>query len=261
MPLLGLGVWETPSGDVGLRAMLDALEGGYRHIDTAAVYGNEATVGVAIGQSGLDRSDIFITSKVWNRDQGYDKTLRAFDKSLALLDLDYLDLYLVHWPVERLRLDTWRALETLAGAGRVRAIGVSNYMVRHLEELATQSDVVPAVNQIELHPYNFRSRLEVVEYCQCRGIAVEAYCPLARGRRLKDPELVAIAGGYGKTPAQIMIRWSLQHGFIVIPKSIMRSRILENADVYDFILSQQDMDLLDSFDENLASTWDPTNAP
>jgi diketogulonate reductase-like aldo/keto reductase len=261
MPVLGLGVWETPNGEIGLRAMLDALEAGYRHIDTAAVYGNEEIVGQAVRASGLERSELFITTKVRNGDHGYEKTLAALDASLARLSLDYVDLYLVHWPVEGSRLDTWRAMEALLESGKTRAVGVSNYMVRHLEELPAHSDVVPAVNQIELHPYNYLRRREVVHYCFEHDIAAEAYCPLARGARLDDPRLVEIAERYGKSMAQVMIRWSLQHGLIVIPKSVRRERIYENADVFDFSLSDQDMELLDSFNENLATTWDPTDAP
>jgi len=261
IPVLGFGTWETPAGAVGLRAMLDAFEAGYRHIDTAAFYGNEATVGKAVRDSGLERSGIFVTTKVWNSDQGYENTLRAGDAGLVRLGLDYVDLYLIHWPVAGLRLETWRALEKLLEDGKTRAIGVSNYMVGHLDELAAHSRVTPAINQIELHPYNYLSRRGVIDYCFERGIAVEAYCPLARGARLSDTRLAEFAAKYLKSPAQVMLRWSLQHGFIVIPKSIHRERIFANADIFDFVLDDADMAAIDSFDENLVTTWDPTNAP
>ena len=261
IPLLGLGTWEMPPGRVGLRAMLGAFEAGYRHIDTAALYGNEETVGEAVRTGGLDRAHVFITTKVWNSDHGFERTLRAGDNSLSRLGLDYIDLYLVHWPVAGPRLQTWRAMEELLETGKTRAIGVSNYMVRHLEELAAHSDVTPAVNQIELHPYNYLSRLEVIDYCRDRDIAVEAYCPLARGARFSDPRLIETAKKYAKTPAQIMISWSLQRGFICIPKSTHRERIFANADVFDFSLNPDDMAAIDSLNENLVTTWDPTNAP
>lgn len=261
IPLIGLGTWEMPAGRVGLRAMLDAFEAGYRHIDTAAFYGNEETVGEAVRTSGLEPGEVFVTTKVWNSDHGYESTLRACDQSLSRLGLDYVDLYLIHWPVIGERLQTWRALEKLLETGRTRAIGVSNYMVRHLEELAAHSDVTPAVNQIELHPYNYLSRREVIDYCRERDIAVEAYCPLARGARFTDPRLADIAAKCAMTPAQIMIRWSLQRGFICIPKSVHREWIFANADVFDFCLDDDIMAVIDSLDENLVTTWDPSNAP
>lgn len=261
IPLLGLGVWEVPNDETGIRAMLDAFEAGYRHIDTAAFYGNEEAVGEAVRSSGLDRAQVFVTTKIKNPDHGYDRTLVACEDSLRNLQFDYIDLLLIHWPVEGLRLETWRALERLLENGKTRAIGVSNYMINHLDELLANSDVAPAINQIELHPYNYLGRREVVEYCFERNIAVEAYCPLARGSRLDDPRIVEIADRYGKTPAQILIRWSLAHGFIVIPKSVHRDRIFSNIDVFDFDLSAEDIALIDSFNENLATTWDPTSAP
>jgi len=261
IPLLGFGVWEVPNNVMGLRAMLDALEAGYRHIDTAAFYANEPTVGAAVRQSGLDRSKVFVTTKVWNSDHGYQQTLRACEESLRRLQFDYVDLYLIHWPVPEARLETWRALEKLLNAGRARAVGVSNYMLTHLHELLENYDIVPAVNQFELHPYNYLRRYEVIDYCRANNIAVEAYCPLARGARLNDPRLRQVADENAKSPAQIMVRWSLQHGNIVIPKSVHRDRIFANADVFDFALDNDDMTLIDSLNENLVTTWDPTGAP
>lgn len=261
IPALGLGVYKAEPGPVTKNAVLEALRVGYRHIDTAFMYNNEADVGDAIAESGLDRGDVFVTTKVWNDDHGYDNTLRAFEISLEQLGLDYVDLYLIHWPVPVLRLDTWRALERLTLDGRVRDIGVSNYMPRHLEEILEHAAVVPAVNQIELSPYNYRTRLETVEYCAGRNIVVEAYSPLTKGRKLDDPVLADIGARYGKTPAQVLIRWGLDKGFVVLAKSVNAFRLAENYDVFDFSLSSEDIDVLDGLDEGLTTSWDPTDAP
>ncbi len=261
IPAIGLGVYKSEPGQVTKDAVLNALEIGYRHIDTASIYNNEADVGDAIVESGLDRRDVFVTTKLWNEDQGYDTTLTAFDRSLDLLGLDYVDLYLIHWPVPLLRLDTWRALERLTLDGRVRDIGVSNYMTRHISEILEYASVVPAVNQIELSPYNYRSRLETIETCNEHGIVVEAYSPLTKGRRLDDPVLAEIGASHGKTPAQVLIRWALERGFVVLPKSVRAARIAENYEVFDFSLSGEDMAQLDALDEGLATGWDPIDAP
>jgi diketogulonate reductase-like aldo/keto reductase len=248
MPVFGLGTFLSERGDTTRKAVLYALEAGYCHIDTAAVYGNEADVGAGVRESGIPRAEIFITTKVWNEDQGYDSTLRAFDASLERLKMDYVDLYLVHWPVTGKRFDTWRALIHLYEQKRCRAIGVSNYTIRHLNELLADSPLVPMVNQFELHPFN--ARKELVAYCQEKGIAVTSYSPLARGRKLADPALAAIASRYHKSPAQIAIRWILQQGLIVIPKSVHRERIFENAQVFDFEISPADMTALDGLNDN-----------
>lgn len=261
IPFLGLGVFQTPAGETTQKAVLYALEAGYRHIDTAKIYRNEQDVGQAIKESPLPRSEIFVTTKLWNSDHGYDATIKACKQSLQRLGLDSIDLYLIHWPVERLRLDTWRAMETLLAEGLCRAIGVSNYMVWHLQELLDHYTVVPAVNQIELSPYNYLSRKEVVDFCGAKGIQVEAYSPLTKGKKLKDPKLVKVAIKYRKTSAQILIRWALEHKFVVIPKSSRRDRIYENANVFDFSISQEDMAYLDSFNEDLSTAWDPTHVP
>ncbi len=261
IPALGLGMYLSPEGSVAERVVLHALEAGYRLFDTASFYGNERSVGRAIRKSVIPRSEVFVTTKLWNSDHGYDSTLRAFQESRERLGLDTVDLYLIHWPVERLRIDTWRAMETLLDEGQCRAIGVSNYMVHHLEELLDHTDVVPAVNQIELHPYNYLSRVEIVNLCSSKGIQVEAYSPLTKGRKLKDPRLGRIATAYGKTPAQILLRWAHERDFIVIPKSNNRERIYENAAIFDFSLSQEHMEKLDSFDQGLATAWDPTDKP
>ena len=261
MPSLGLGVWRVSPGRETETAVGHALRVGYRLVDTAKLYRNERSVGKAVRRSGLDRSEVFVTTKLWNSDHGYDAALRAFGKSQERLGLGPVDLYLVHWPVEGRRMDSWRALETLLADGRCRSIGVSNYMTHHLQELLDGADVVPSVNQIELSPYNYRSRQAVVEFCRSHGILVEAYSPLTKGRRLRDPRLVETATRYGKTPAQLLLRWGYQHDFVVIPKSSNPEHIEENLAIDGFALSEADMDRLDGFDQNLATSWDPTGAP
>lgn len=259
MPLLGLGVYRAGPGGGTVDAVTWALEAGYRLIDTAALYGNEEEVGLAIRQSGVARERIFVTTKLWNPDHGYDKTIRAFHGSLEALGLEYVDLYLIHWPVEGLRVESWKALVRLADEEICRAVGVSNYTVGHLAELLGSSDLAPAVNQVEFSPFLYQR--ELLSYCRARGIQLEAYSPLARTARFADPTLVRIAGRHRKTPPQVMIRWVLQHGVVAIPKSSNRDRIHENADVFDFSLSAADMRLLDSLDEGLRVSWDPTGVP
>jgi len=257
MPILGLGVYQSPPGRVTRNAVNLALRVGYRHVDTARIYGNEADVGAAVRESGVPRGDLFVTTKLWNSDQGYDSTLRACEASLKRLGLDYLDLYLVHFPVPDVRKESWRAMETLLKKGRCRAIGVSNFTIRHLEELIEESHVIPSVNQVELHPFLYQK--ELLKYCQDRGIQVEAYSPLARGERLQDPRIASLATKYSKSPAQLMIRWGIEHGLVVIPKSTREERIRENSQVFDFDISDDDMRSLDSLDEDLRLNWDPTN--
>lgn len=241
MPRLGLGVFKMPDGPATGDAVLHALKVGYRHIDTASVYENEHCVGEAVRKSGVPRSGIFITTKLWNSDHGYDSAIQAFHESLNRLGLDYVDLYLIHWPVENLRLESWRALETLLGEGKTRAIGVSNYMGRHLEELMDYCEVTPAVNQIELHPYLPQTELRALH--AEHGIATEAWSPLAQGGELlSDPTITRLAERHGVTPAQVVLRWHLQLGNIVIPKSTTPTRIQENFDVFGFELSTDDLD-------------------
>ena len=254
---LGLGVYQSPPGRVTRNAVNFALRVGYRHVDTARIYGNEADVGEAVRESGVPRGDLFVTTKLWNSDQGYDSTLRACEASLKRLGLDYLDLYLVHFPVPDVRKESWREMETLLKKGRCRAIGVSNFTIRHLEELITESDVIPSVNQVEFHPFLYQR--ELLKYCQKQGIQVEAYSPLARGERLKHPRISSLAQKYSKTPAQLMIRWGIEHGLVVIPKSTREERIRENSQVFDFDISDDDMRSLDSLNEDLRLNWDPTN--
>lgn len=262
MPWFGLGTYLSPVGEQTRSAVRWALEAGYRHIDTARFYKNEADVGQAVRESGVPREQIFLVTKVWNDDQGYQRTLQSFEESLKLLDTDYLDLYLIHWPLKDLRQETWRALLKLYEEGKCRAIGVSNYTVRHLEELLATSPVVPAVNQVEFHP--FLNRKALLDYCQEKGIQLEAYSSLARGRKLADPRLAEIGARYGKSAAQVALRWALQHEIVIIPKSVHRERILENADIFDFELSQEDMHTLDGMNENywiISAAWNPETSP
>jgi diketogulonate reductase-like aldo/keto reductase len=259
IPRIGLGVFRAPEGGTTRDAVKAALKLGYRHIDTAKVYGNEHDVGRGIRESGIPRDQIWVTTKLWNSDQGYQSTLQACDESLQKLGLDYLDLYLVHWPVPGARLESWRAMETLLAQGKCRTIGVSNFMVRHIEELLKHCKVVPAINQIELTPYNYLFRKPVVDICQANQIQMEAYSPLTKGLRLGDPKLVKIAEKYGKSTAQILIRWVVQQNTVVIPKSIKADRIQANAEIFDFEISTADMALLETFNENLVTGWDPTN--
>ena len=257
MPRLGLGVYQISAGNRCKAAVAHACAIGYRHIDTASFYGNEADVGRAVRASGLPRPQVFITTKLWNSDQGYASAIKAGEESLARLGLDHIDLYLIHWPEPGMRADSWRALIELRRRGVARSIGVSNYTVHHLEELLASSDVVPAVNQVEFNPFLYQRTL--LEFCSAHGIALVAYCPLARAQKLGDPRLKRIAAKHGKRAAQVMIRWILQRGVATIPKSSRLTRIEENADVFDFELDGDDMSRLDALDEGLRTCWDPTH--
>jgi len=259
IPIVGLGVYQTPAGEPTRRAVRHALSVGYRHIDTARIYDNEEDVGRAIRESGVPREEIFVTTKLWNSDHGYDRALRACDASLRRLGLEWVDLYLVHWPVAHARRETWRAMVELKAGGKARAIGVSNFTVRHLEEVLASSDVVPQVNQIELHPFLFPR--DIVAFCEKHGIVVEAYSPLTRGERLPDSRIVAVADALGQTPAQILVRWGIEHGFVSLPKSVRPKRIEENAEVFGFTIPAEHMKTLDALHEDLHTSWDPTGAP
>ncbi|WP_394845984.1 aldo/keto reductase [Pendulispora brunnea] len=254
MPRVGLGVWQMPRG-VTRDAVLSALRAGYRHIDTARIYGNEAEVGAAVRESGIPRDEIFVTTKLWNDDQGYDSALRAFDASMKRLGLDHVDLYLIHWPVQHKRRDSWRALEKLRAGGRVRSIGVSNFMVSHLEELLADANERPDVNQIEIHP--FMQQREPRAFCKKHGIVVQAYSPLVRGHRLDHPEIRKVARRMDRTPAQVLLRWGLQHDLVVLPKSADPGRQKENAAIFDFALDADAMSSLDALEEGQATGWDP----
>jgi len=256
MPGLGLGVFKVGDGSPVVSAVKSALRAGYRSIDTAAVYGNEEGVGQAIKESGIEREKLFITSKVWNADQGYETTLQAYGTSLKKLGLEYLDLYLIHWPVKGKYLDTWRAMTELYKQGKVRAIGVSNFQIHHLRDILDASDVVPAVNQIELHP--LMNQKDIRDFCQLNNIVVEAWSPLMKGN-LDIPVLLDLAKKYQKSPAQIVLRWHIQHGVVVIPKSVHDHRIRENALVFDFSLSADEINLIDTLHTGKRFGPDPDN--
>jgi methylglyoxal/glyoxal reductase len=257
IPRFGLGVYQSPPGRITQRIVRYALKSGYRHIDTAYIYANEADVGKALSESGVPRQEVFITTKLWNTNQaGYDSALQACEESLQRLGLTYVDLYLIHWPVKGISNSTeiWRAMVHLLREGKARAIGVSNYTIDDLKEILHDSDVMPAVNQVEFHPFLYQK--DLLSFCEKNGIQLEAYSPLTRGKRLKHPAILDIAKKYGnKTPAQVLIRWSLQHNLIVIPKSIHEERILENSQVFDFELRAEDMKLLDSLNQNLQTVF------
>ncbi|MBN2248697.1 MAG: aldo/keto reductase [Coriobacteriia bacterium] len=245
MPRLGLGTYKSAEGGDVEGAVTAALELGYRSIDTASLYGNEEGIGRAIAAAGVPRGEIFLTSKVWNDEQGYEHTLAAFTRSLERLGTDYLDLYLVHWPRAETP-ETWRALERLYAEGAVRAIGVCNHLEHHLEEILGYADIAPMVDQYELHPWLQQPSLR--SYCQAHDIVVEAWAPLMKGRVAEEPALVAVAGNHGKSPAQVALRWLLQHGVVTIPKSVHRERIAENGAVFDFTLTPEDMTAIDAAD-------------
>jgi len=255
IPVVGLGVWQAPRGGVTREAVATAIAKGYRHIDTARIYGNEDEVGAGVKASGVPRSEIFVTTKLWNDDHGFDKALRAFDTSLKRLALDYVDLYLVHWPVGGERKESWRALERIKSEGRAKHIGVSNYLVNHLEEMTGYAKELPEVNQIEVHP--FLQHRDTRAWCAEKKIIVEAYSPLTRGQRLRDPKVSAIATRIGRTPAQVLLRWGVQHGMVTLPKSVREARIVENASLFDFELDAASMKELDALDEGKATGWDP----
>ncbi len=257
MPWLGLGVWQSQDGEEVEQSVLWALEQGYRSIDTAAIYRNEAGVGRALKSSGISREEIFLTTKVWNSDQGFESTLKAFETSLELLDTPYLDLYLIHWPVEGKYKETWRALELLYKEQKVRAIGVSNFLVHHLKDLLPTCEVKPMLDQVEFHPHLIQPTL--LDYCRTEGIQLQAWSPLMQGKVVDVPELMAIGEKYGKSAVQITLRWNLQHGVITIPKSVKRERIISNSEIFDFELSEDDMLAIDALDRGARVGPDPDN--
>ncbi|MGP7815881.1 aldo/keto reductase [Niallia sp. 01092] len=257
MPRLGLGVWKVQDGQEAIESVKAAIKAGYISIDTAAAYQNEEGVGQGIKEAGVPRENLFITTKVWNADQGYESTLAAFETSLKKLGLDYVDLYLIHWPVKGKYKETWKALETLYKDGKVKSIGVSNFHQHHLEDLLEDAEIVPMVNQIELHP--LLSQTELRTYCNEKNIVVEAWSPLAQGQLLEHPVLKEIASSYNKSVAQIILRWDIQNDIVTIPKSIKEHRIIENASIFDFELNEEDIKKINEINKNERVGPDPDN--
>ena len=257
IPVVGLGTWKSEPGEATYKAVLDSINAGYRHIDTARAYDNEADVGRAVQDADINRKDLFITTKLWNRHQGYDEAIEACEKSLARLGCDYIDLYLIHWPLKDKRNESWRALIELQKKGLCRSIGVSNFTIDNLKELEDKFEVIPAANQVEFHPYHYQK--DLLEYCNSKNIIIEAYSPLVHAKRMDEERLVAISEEIGKTPAQILIRWAMQRGMVVLPKSVNEGRIVENFSVFDFEISDSLMKRLDDLDERYVTCWDPHN--
>ncbi len=255
MPYFGLGTWKSTDGDEVKNSVRFALNAGYKLIDTATLYRNEKGIGEAIKESGVKREDLFITSKVWNDDQGFDSTLAAYDKSLKLLGADYLDLYLIHWPVTGKYIETWKALEIIYKEGRVRAIGISNFLPVHLDKLLPEAEVVPAINQMEFHPYIIQQPL--IDQCREAGINYQAWSPIMLGKVFEIPLFKEIGNKYGKNEAQVVLRWDLQRGVLTIPKSVKEERIISNANIFDFELSDADMAQINALDCNTRFGYDP----
>ena len=259
IPVVGLGTWKSEPGEATYKAVLDSINAGYRHIDTARAYDNETDVGRAVKDSDIARENLFITTKLWNKDQGYDTAIEACEKSLARLSCDYIDLYLIHWPLKGKRNDSWKAFIELQLRGLCRSIGVSNFTIEHLIEIEDKFGIIPAANQVEFHPYHYQK--ELLEYCNSKNIVIEAYSPLVHAKRMDEPRLVSISEEMGKTPAQILIRWAMQRGMVVLPKSVNQGRIVENFSVFDFEISDSLMKRLDDLDETFVTCWDPHNPP
>ncbi|MFS0634466.1 aldo/keto reductase [Mesobacillus foraminis] len=248
MPWVGLGVFKVTDGDEVIQSVKAAIKNGYTSIDTAAIYKNEEGVGQAIKESGVPREELFITSKLWNSEQGYESTLKAFETSMEKLGLDYLDLYLIHWPGKDKYKETWKAFEKLYKEGRIRAIGVSNFQIHHLEDLIASAEIKPMVNQVEFHPHLTQKELKA--YCEKEGIQLEAWSPLKQGQLLNEPVLQEIAEKYNKSVAQVILRWDIQQGVVTIPKSVKEHRIIENADIFDFELTAEEMDRIDGLNQD-----------
>lgn len=257
MPWLGLGTWQSEEGVEVINAIKYAVQHGYRSIDTASLYANEVGVGKGIKASGVVREELFITTKVWNSDQGYDRTLKAFEASLKRMELDYVDLYLVHWPVPGKYLDTWRALETIYENGQAKAIGVSNFHIHHLKDLFNHSDIVPAVNQVECHPRLVQN--ELITFCKSHNIQFESWAPIMQGKVNDIEVLKKIGKQYGKTPVQVTLRWNLDKGIVTIPKSVKEHRLASNADIFDFSLTAEDIAAIDALDKHQRIGPDPDN--
>ena len=255
MPVFGFGTYQLKDEKIVIETVSAALESGYRLIDTAQMYDNEDFVGEAIKSSGIPREEIFVTTKLDNNQHGYDNSKRSFDESLDRLNLDYIDLFLIHWPIQGLRLESWKALIDIYNQGGAKAIGVSNYTIRHLKELFANFEIRPAVNQVEFNPFNYHK--EILSFCNDEGIKLEGYTPLSRTNKFKNKTIQELANKYSKTPAQIMLRWAVQIKVIPIPKSSHKERIKENSDIFDFNIEKEDMERLNSLNENYRLAIDP----
>lgn len=260
MPAIGFGTWQIFPNGRAQRATNEALTAGYRLIDTARIYGNERGVGRAIRErTDIPREEIFITTKLWNSDHGYEKAIKAHDKSLTRLGMEYTDLYLIHWPVKGKRLESWRALCELYKCGRTKAIGVSNYTIQHLEELMSKFDIVPAVNQVEFHPYLYEDQAPLLEFCKRHNIVIEAYSPLAHGRKDGEDRLLEMTAKYNKSSAQLILKWCLQHGTVPLPKTRNPQHMIENITLSDFELTPDEISLINSFSDGTRTFWNPTS--
>ncbi len=259
IPRIGFGTWELTPNNVAKRTVKLALGIGYRLIDTAKIYGNEVEIGEIIRQSGINRQELFITTKLWNDDQGYNSTVTACQASLDRLGLDYVDLYLIHWPITSRRIESWQALIELQKRGLVKNIGVSNFTVRHLQELLDSSDIPPVVNQVEFHPFIYKQQREILKFCNCHNIIIEAYSPLSRLKQTSHPLILNIANEIGKTPSQVVLRWCIQHGTVPLPRSQNPEHIKMNFEVFDFELDDNVMQILNSISDGVRVTWDPAS--
>ena len=257
IPQLGLGLWMNKNKQECIRTIEDALKVGYRHFDTAQIYGNEEFLGSALARAEVLRKDLFITTKIWNDNFWWDDLIPSFEESLNKLRLQYVDLLLLHFPVTETRRPAWRKMEELSRDGRAKSIGVSNYTIKHLEELLQECEIKPVMNQVELHVY--LQQPELVEYCKKNDIVLEAYSPLAHGSGIDNPTLTAIGNKHGKSAAQVMVRWCIENGFIVLPKTTHKERLQENLDVFDFKLDADDMEQLQKLEKNYRTCWDPTH--
>jgi diketogulonate reductase-like aldo/keto reductase len=256
IPAIGFGTWEVEP-EKAAQSVVDAIDSGYRLIDTAKIYNNEKEVGEGIRASHVPREELFVTTKLWNDDQGYDSTRRAFDTSLEALGLDYLDLYLIHWPATSRRTLSWRAMVDMYEEGLVKNIGVSNFTIRHLEELREDCDMVPLINQVEFHPFIYDQQKELLNYCYDHKILMEAYSPLSRGAKHSHEVVTKIAEDHKRTPAQILLRWCIQHGTVPLPRSTDKAHIAENIQIFDFELTPEDMFALNDISDGERVTWDP----
>ena len=259
IPSVGFGTWQIFPNGRAKSAVLAALEAGYRHVDTARIYGNETGVGQAISESGINRKEIFVTTKLWSHSLGYSNAHKAIDKSLKRLKMEYVDLYLIHFPSNEKRLESWRAFEEIYSSGKAKAVGVSNFTVRHLQELMDKFSVVPVINQVEFHPFLYKDQIELLEFCKKHGIVVEAYSPLAHGKKTDDLLLPPIAKKHGKSVSQIILRWCVQHGTLPLPKSTNPIHMKENLDIFDFELSENEMNSINELSDGTRTCWDPTN--